>query len=443
MKILNACILGWLMVCSFGVTTMAQSAPNTKVFNKVNKLYGFRATNPVGLKNPEALQKIDDFVAECIAKKAFPGCQIFAAKDGEVILMKSYGTMSYSDTLSVTDTTMYDVASVTKIISTTLALMKLFDEGKLDLKETLGTYFSWVKGTDKENITIEQLLLHQAGFKGWIPFHKQTLDSLTGSLREDLYSTKKMEEYTVPVCANLYLNKSFPIYMLVEMIKSPLQNKGKYVYSDIDLILLQKVVESITKQRLDAYVYDNFYTPLRLMRTMYNPWILGMQKNCAPTELDNDFRMQLVQGYVHDPVASLMGGMAGHAGVFSTAREVGQIMQMLINGGEYNGKRFISKETVALFTSYRSNISRRGYGFDKPEKKNGDGGPTADVCSKSTFGHTGFTGTCTWADPETGIVFVFLSNRVHPSQENGLITSLNVRGKIQTYIYDALGYANK
>jgi beta-N-acetylhexosaminidase len=443
MKKLNQWLLAFALWGGVSVPAFAQTTPNPNIFKKVNKLYGFRDTNHAIVKHPNALKQIDDFIEDCIAKRAFPGCQVFAAKDGQVVMMKSYGTMSYKDTFSVTDTTMYDVASVTKIISTTLALMKLYDEGKLKLKETLGTYFSWVKGTDKENITIEQLLLHQAGFKGWIPFHKQTLDSLTGTLREDLFANRKVEEFTIPVCANMYLSKSFPIYMLSEMIKSPLVNKGKYVYSDIDLILLQKVVESITKQRLDAYVYDNFYEPLRLLRTMYNPWLLGLQKSCAPTEFDNEFRMQLVQGYVHDPVASLMGGMAGHAGVFSTAREVGQIMQMLLNGGVYNGKRFFSKETVALFTSYRSNISRRGYGFDKPEKKKGEGGPTADVCSKYTFGHTGFTGTCTWADPETGIVFVFLSNRVHPSQDNGLITSLKVRGKIQTYIYEALGYANK
>ncbi|MBX9449578.1 MAG: serine hydrolase [Taibaiella sp.] len=173
---------------------------------------------------------------------------------------------------------------------------------------------------------------------------------------------------------------------------------------------------------------------------MYNPWKQGLQSRCVPTERDNYFRMQLIRGYVHDQGAAMLGGVAGHAGLFSNAMDLAAIMQMLMDGGVYNGKRYFKSETVALFTGYRSSISRRGYGFDKPEKEAGKGGPAADICSKSTFGHQGFTGTCAWADPSTGIVFVMLANRVYPSAENNLFARMNVRTDAQHYVYKALGY---
>lgn len=417
-------------------TSCAQS---TSKFDRVSNLYGYYNTEPKNLKKPEYIKQLDVFIENAIAKGVFPGCQIFAAKDGEVLMMKSYGHYNYDKNTAVTDTTMYDIASVTKIVATTLALMKLYDEKKLNIYAPLSQYLSFVKGTDKAHLTIEKLMLHQAGFKSWIPFHRATIDEGTGRPKTELYRNRSSEVFNVPVAKNLFIKDNYPVYILKEMINSPLENKGRYVYSDIDLVLLQKVVEKITGTTLDRYVYDNFYEPLRLRRTMYNPWILNLENNCAPTENDNYFRMQHLQGYVHDPVCALLGGMAGHAGIFSTAREVGQIMQMLNNGGEYNGVRYIKKNTVAMFTSYRSRISRRGYGFDKPEKSRSNG-PTADICSKSTFGHMGFTGTCTWADPETGIVFVFLSNRVNPSAENKLISRMDIRTKAQEYIYNACGY---
>ncbi len=427
--------------CLFGSLISAGQITGKGTFDAIHTLHGFRST-PTSVKDSTALNAVEVFINNAIGRGAFPGCQVFAAKNGEVIMMKSFGHFDYDKKIAVTDTTMYDVASLTKIVATTLAVMRLYEEGKLQLKAPLIKYLPFVEGTDKAQITVESLLLHQAGFKAWIPFHKATIDSLTGGLRKDLYATQPINDFTIPVCANLYIKRNYPYYILQEMVKSPLANKGKYVYSDIDLVLLQKIVESITRTTLDRYVYDNFYTPLRLSRTMYNPWMIDLDKNCAPTEHDQSFRMQRIQGFVHDPVAALLGGMAGHAGVFSTAREIGQIMQMLNNGGIYNKVRYFKKETVAMFTSYRSSISRRGYGFDKPEKK-GDRSPTSELCSKATFGHTGFTGTCAWADPETGIVFVFLSNRVNPNQDNGLINTLKVRTKLQSYIYEAVGDGKK
>jgi len=410
-------------------------------FNYVFSLKGNGKELAPVVTNAMALQEMENFVNACIAKGAFPGCQVFAAKDGQVIFNKSFGHFNYDKKKPVTDTTLYDIASVTKILSTTLAIMKLYEEGKLNLNAPISTYLPFTVGTDKANITVKSLLLHQAGFKGWIPFHKATMDSLTGLPSKDLYHRVETPGFTTPVSAGMYIKNTYPNYMLMQMIESPLVNKGKYVYSDIDLILLERIVMKLSKTTLDRYVYDNFYIPLNLQRTYYNPWILNATQNCAPTENDQSFRFQKVQGYVHDPVAALMGGVAGHAGLFSNAREVAVIMQMLNNGGTYGDTKFFEKETVRYFTGYRSNISRRGFGFDKPEKT-GDGGPTSTVCSKTTFGHTGFTGTCAWSDPETGIVFVFLSNRVNPSSENSLITSLKVRGTVQNYIYQAVGKGN-
>jgi beta-N-acetylhexosaminidase len=411
----------------------------SKLFNKVHLIHKNQEARSTMIKNPEAIQQMEQFIHSAINQRAFPGCQVMAVKNGVIIYNKNFGAYNYDKLTPVSDTSMYDVASVSKIISTTLAVMKLVEEGKISLQGTLAGYLSWVKGTDKAALKISNLLTHQAGLKSWIPFYKATLDPETGMPRKNLYATRKDKEYATPVASNFYIKSSYEDSIWATILTSPLENKGKYVYSDLDLMFLQKVVESVTGKPLDTYVQENFYEPLGLKHTMYNPWKYGLTKQCVPTEYDNIFRLQHIQGYVHDPGAAMLGGVAGHAGVFSTAHDIAVIMQMLMNGGEYRGRKFFNKSTITQFTDYQSSISRRGYGFDKPDKKANDGGPAATACGKSTFGHQGFTGTCTWADPETGIIFVFLSNRVNPSADNTLINSLSVRTKVQEYIYKALG----
>lgn len=389
--------------------------------------------------NPNKIKELDQLLENGIKSGAYPGCQVFAMKDGKIIYQKSIGTYNYGSSKVVTDTTLYDVASVTKIVSTTLAIMKLVDEGKLDVNLPMSNYLKEYAFTDKKNIKVSDLLLHQAGLKAYIPFYRDLVDKTTKQWVDSSFAIKADTNYTVPVAKNMYMMPKHLLGMWRTIAQSERTNVGKYVYSDLDLLLLEKIVERLTNSRLDYYVYDNFYQPLGLKYTFYNPWILGLEQQCAPTEKDNYFRMQHIQGYVHDQTAAMLGGVAGHAGIFSTAKEIGIIMQMLINGGSYNGKRYLKATTVQKFTSYNSSISRRGYGFDKPNKVGGDG-PCADICSKATFGHTGFTGTCTWADPATGIVFVFLSNRVNPSADNNKLSSLKIRGKAQTLVYQALGY---
>lgn len=392
-------------------------------------------------KNPEAILELENFIHDAIGRGAMPGCQIVALKDGYIVYEKSFGTLNFDKKFPVTNTTLYDIASVTKILSTTLAIMKLYEEGKIMIHGDLMAYVPETKGTNKATLRLSDLLTHQAGLKSWIPFYKYTLDAISGKPMNYYYSKDSTDIYYIPVANKLYANDILIDTIWNRIHNSPLENKGKYVYSDLDLLYLEKVIQNVTGMPLDMYVERNFYTPMNLKNITYNPFLKGLTSRCAPTESDMIFRGQIVRGYVHDQAAAMLGGVAGHAGLFSNALDVAVIMQMLLDGGVYNGKRYFKKETVELFTGYRSSISRRGYGFDKPEK-NKKSSHVADVCSSKTFGHQGFTGTCTWADPQTGIVFVLLANRVFPSADNSLFNRLSVRTDAQKYIYKFLGYSN-
>jgi beta-N-acetylhexosaminidase len=386
----------------------------------------------------EKLAKIDELMNDAIAKGAMPGARILVAKDGKIFFDKSYGHLTYDKRKSVQTNTVYDIASVTKVAATTLAVMKLYEEGKIDLEAYVGKYVRKLQGTDKGYLKIKDILLHQAGLTSWIPFYKETLDS-NKVLRPEIYATRESSAYSIKVAPNVYMKKQWVDTMWQRMIGSELGQK-RYEYSDLDFIFLQKVVESVSGESLEKYVTKHFYIPLGLKRTMYNP----AQKlrinltEIAPSENDDYFRNQMLQGYVHDMGAAMFGGVSGHAGLFSTANDLAIIMQMLLNGGFYNGKRLLNKKTVDLFTSYHS-TSRRGYGFDKPEQAANKNTPVADACSKLTFGHQGFTGTCVWADPATDMVFIFLSNRTYPSMENKLIGKMDLRSRVQQYAYEALG----
>jgi beta-N-acetylhexosaminidase len=393
----------------------------------------------IGADNSK-LDKIDVLIENAIAKGAFPGARILIAKDGKVFYNKSFGTTSYDHARKVDDLTLYDIASVTKVAATTLCLMKLYDQGKLDLNKTLGDYLPVTLNTDKSSMQIKDIMMHQAGLKSWIPFYKETVDSNKLPLKE-IYNNTLKDPYTIKVANNLYMNKHWTDTMWQRIFASPVGART-YEYSDLDFIFLQKVIEKITGTTFEKYVDAMFYKPLGLNNIGFNP--LNKKRalgNIAPTEVDDYFRWQTVQGTVHDMAAAMFGGVSGHAGVFSTADDLSVIMQMLLNNGMYNGKRFFSKTTVDLFTDYHSN-SRRGYGWDKPERTS-KSNPCADNCSFETFGHQGFTGTCVWADPKYNLQFIFLSNRTYPLQSNKLINSMNIRSRAQELAYEALGIASK
>ncbi len=423
------------MVTEGRSTLLVNVAPS----EPAQQLKGTIFAEDAGVVNKLALDKLNMFIQRSISDGAFPGCQLVAAKDGIVFYNKAYGYYDYNKSIPIDTNTLFDVASVTKVLSTTLAVMRLYEQGKLDLNKTAGDYLPITKGTDKANLRIKDMLLHQAGLKSWIPFYKETMDD-KGNLRSELYSKVMNDKFSIQVAKDLYLRNDYVDTIWSTILNSPLENKGKYVYSDLDFYFLAAIVQQITGKRIDAYVEEQFYKPLGLKRTTYLPLKKFKETEIAATENDLFFRKQNIRGYVHDQGAALLGGVAGHAGLFSTGSDVAVIFQMLMNKGEYKNKRYFKKETVDYFTAYNSRISRRGLGFDKPSADKDDAGPAGNRVSGYAFGHQGFTGTCAWADPETGVVFVFLSNRVYPSPDNGLINKLSVRTIAQDYIYEALGF---
>jgi CubicO group peptidase (beta-lactamase class C family)/beta-glucosidase-like glycosyl hydrolase len=384
---------------------------------------------------------IDAIAEDAITKGAAPGAVVLVAKDGKIAYYKTYGSFAYDKTEPVTTESIYDMASVTKICATTISVMKLYDEGRLDLKKKLGDYLPWVKGSNKEQLTIENILLHQAGLVAYIPFYKETIDA-NGVPLPGYYATVKNDSFSIPVAKDLYMRTNWRDTIYKRILQSPLGKANRYIYSDNDFIFLGKIVEAISGLSLDEYVKKEFYKPMGLTTAGFKPTEQFPLKRIAPTEQEKYFRLQLLRGTVHDPGAAMFGGVAGHAGLFSNAYDLAVIMQMLLNGGTMNGKRFLKKETVDLFTAYHSSISRRGLGFDKPEKDNRIR-PDPYPCytaSPLTFGHTGFTGTCVWADPAYNLVFVFLSNRVNPEGgDNRKLLTMNVRTNIQEAIYKAMG----
>lgn len=382
--------------------------------------------------NYETLQSIDGIVAQLIQKKGAPGCRVLALKDGKEIFNKSYGYLNYNKKKAVNDSTIYDIASITKIAATTLAVMKLYDEGKLNLEATLGTYLPQAKGTNKENLVIADILQHRAGLTAWIPFYKETLPFV-----DSIYCSKSDTAYCIKVADKFFMLKANKDTIYKRVFASALESRT-YRYSDLSMILMQLVVEKISGVPLDEYVKNNFYAPMGLQHIGYLPWKTHDLANIAPTQEDRLFRQQEICGYVHDPGAAMLGGVSGHAGVFSTVADLGALMQMLNDGGLYKGKQYISKTTIEKFTAYQRSDSRRGLGFDKPDFS-GKTSPASTMGSTLMFGHTGFTGTCTWADPKYNLVFVFLSNRICPDEENKELINGNYRTRIQDVLYKAIG----
>lgn len=356
--------------------------------------------------------KIDSIVNDGIAKGAYPGCQVLAMKDGQLLFRKAYGRQTF-DTSSpaVTMNTVYDLASVTKMLSTTLAMMKLVETGKVKLDDPLSRYLPYLKHTDKEKITIRQIMSHMARLKSFFPFWQEAKDA------DDPRAS-----------------------VLQQITSSHLLASTEYVYSDLGFILLGDLVQTVSGQRLDIFVNRHFYSPMGLCHTFYNPIEHGIDSlSIAPTENDNHYRMRQVQGVVHDENAYVMGGVSGHAGLFSTADDVARILQMLLDSGLYDGKRYLKEETIRNFNTryFAGQNCRRGLGFDKPLIC-GNGGSACDEASQQSYGHTGFTGTMVWVDPECGLTYIFLSNRVYPNASPNKLANMNIRTKIQSELYHAV-----
>ena len=387
--------------------------------------------------NSKTLSKIDAIVQKSIDDRIFPGCQILVAKDGNVIYEKAFGYHTYSTDLPTKTTDLFDIASVTKVTATLPMIMKMQEQGKIDVNKKLGDYFTYPENSNKKDIVIKEMLCHQAGLPAWIPFYKNSLDSL-GNPDTLWYSKKQDSVFSVKILDSLFLKKSFQDSVWNMIYNCGLSPVKDYKYSDLGYYLSKQLIEKAYNDSLQNVTRKYLYAPLGMNYTLYNPkWNGWNVNNIMPTEIEKNFRKSLLIGTVHDQGAALLGGVAGHAGVFSTANDLAKYFQLLLNDGTYGGYRYYQASTITNFTSKQFAGNRRAIGFDKPTPI-GQDGPTCDAASAQSFGHTGFTGTMAWADPKNGLVYIFLSNRVYPSADVNTLSKQNIRQKIQQVIYDAI-----
>ncbi|PIE85881.1 MAG: hypothetical protein CSA05_03460 [Bacteroidia bacterium] len=386
----------------------------------------------------ETMARIDSIALDGIAKKAMPGCQILIAKDGVVFYHKAFGYHTYKKKNKVKTTDIYDIASITKIAATVPSLMKLTDERKFDVDKEMGEYLPDLKSTNKENIVIKTALAHYAKIAGWFPFYPMTYKKKQPNvLNEELCSKQKSDKYPLQVADNLFITQGFRDTILNKIYDSRLKRKKKYKYSDLTFYMLREMIEEITKMPIDVYTKTYFYEPIGCTTMGYNPLERFPRKRIVPTEEDTYFRKQLVHGYVHDFGAALCGGVGGHAGLFSNANDLAKLMQMYLQGGVYARKKYLEEKTIKKFTKrpFKAKKNRRALGFDRPlyhyENK-------AFEIPDESYGHTGFTGTIAWVDPKSKLVYVFLSNRIHPSIKNRKLIDMNIRSKIHRLVYEAM-----
>lgn len=385
----------------------------------------------------KSFDRVDSIAFQGVLQGAYPGCRVLIAKDGAVLYDKSFGSLDWDSDVAVNENTVYDLASITKVASGTLAAMSLTDKGLLDVNKSLGDYLDIPKDNPYAEVIIKDMLAHTAGFTAWIPFYTKTIRD--GKLDDAIYRTKMEDGFSTPVADGLFIRDDYKQIIFNQILETPISSDKSYKYSDLAFYFVQHLVETISGRALDEYVNTEFYEPMALATIGYNPLNRMEAIKIAPTEKDKTFRNQHVRGHVHDQGAAMQGGVAGHAGLFSNAQDLAAIMQMLMDGGVYAGKRYLSEQTISLYNTRYFPGNRRGLGFDKPAFKKNTGS-TCPEASDTSFGHTGFTGTMCWADPETGIVYVFLSNRVNPDAENKKLLSLDIRTKIQKEAYRVLGY---
>ncbi|WP_339609833.1 glycoside hydrolase family 3 N-terminal domain-containing protein [uncultured Planktosalinus sp.] len=390
--------------------------------------------------NSEKLKKVDELAQRVVTEKMAPGAQVLVARHGKVIFEKNYGFHTYDNKIKVESNHLYDVASLTKILASVPVLIKLADRQVIDLETTLGDLLPEYKFSNKSYIALKELLSHYAGLKSWIPFYKSTLDPETKKPSNKYYRSRPEPGFSSAVTERLYARDDLKDSIQKIILQSEISSPVKYLYSDLPYYILKKFIENHYQMPLELIVQEEFYNSLGAIYTGFLPLRNFTLDEITPTEIDSDFRMQKVHGYVHDQGAAMMGGVSGHAGIFSNANDIAKIMQLYIQRGFYGGKRYFSPESLDLFNTcyFCEKDVRRGVGFDKPQL--GDVGPTCGCVSMTSFGHSGFTGTYAWADPETEIVYVFLSNRTFPDVTNRSLIRSNIRTDIQQAINDAIDY---
>jgi beta-glucosidase-like glycosyl hydrolase/CubicO group peptidase (beta-lactamase class C family) len=418
------------------VTVTSDFIANFGLSSEKLNVLGFTAPENVGM-NPLILDKIEAVAQKAINGKMAPGMQILVARKGKVIYQKSFGYQTYEKNSKVTNTNLYDVASLTKILSTLPNVMLQYDQQKINMETRLDTMLPIFKNSNKQDIHFKELLSHYARLQPWIPFYKATVDK-SGNPLDKYYKKTSEAQFSTKVADSLFLRNDYHDTIMKLVADSKLLPQKKYKYSDFTFMILKEYLEKGTGKTLDLLSSENFYKPLGANNTMYNPLQRIAKDRIAPTEIDTYFRHQIIQGYVHDMGAAMEGGIGGHAGIFSNSMDVAKIMQLYLQKGNYGNKQYFSQKTFDDFNTcyFCAEGNRRGVGFDKPQL--GDKGPTCGCASMSSFGHTGFTGTMAWADPETEIVYIFLSNRTFPGDAINKLSRENIREDIQEIIYDAI-----
>lgn len=400
---------------------------------------GYATPEEVGMSS-DSLKEIDKIVEEMIKRKAAPGCQVLIAKDGKIVFHKAYGYHTYDKKIKAKVDDVYDLASVTKILATTISLMKLQDENQFNIYDPLQKYLPEIDTSNKANLISRDILAHHSGLPGWIPFYKNTVErekKKTVQL-EAYYQKTYSSDYALKVADDLYLRTDYQDSIYSRILGCKMRDTRTYKYSDLGFYLFDRLIERVTGSSLDEYADQQFYRPLGLATTCFNPWKKIDLSRIPPSEKDSYFRNDVVKGYVHDMGAAMLDGCSGHAGLFSNSYDLAVLMQMLLNGGSYGGRQYIQPKTVQTFTNRYFRSSRRGIGFDMKELDSKKKDNMSEKAPSTTFGHLGFTGTAAFADPENDIIYIFLSNRTYPSMNNNTFSKKQYRPRVQTVIYNAL-----
>lgn len=396
----------------------------------------------VGMKST-ALSRIDNMVQQAIKDKVVPGCQVLVARRGKIVYDKNFGMTTYAGPEHVTDATLYDLASLTKVLSTLQCVMLLYDRKQLDLGQKASFYLPELRGSNKQNITITDLLLHQAGLVSYYPTLWDRTRAPGGGLRQEYYAPFNDSLHTLQVAPALWAKPALKDSVWKWVIQSPMSRKfdadGKpaYIYSDLGFLMLQKIVERVSKQPLDKLV-DQIYKPIGISTMGFTPLQRLVNPHCAPTENDTYYRNQMLIGTVHDQMSAVQGGVSGHAGLFGNAHDVAKLLQTNLQRGTYGGQQVFLPTTVPYFTQTISTRSHRALGWDKPNPESTASVYLAPQASERSFGHTGFTGNVVWVDPDQELIFVFLSNRIFPTGGNNAINTTKLRRRIHETIYSAL-----
>ncbi len=406
----------------------------TKSLNRLS----YSIPEDVGMDS-RVLKKIETIAQEAITLKATPGCNVIVARNGKVIYEKSFGYLDYESKAPVTDESIYDLASLTKVSATLQAVMFMHERGMIDIHKKISFYLPELLKTNKKDVTIYDILIHQAGLTPFVPMWPFTM--IEKEFSPVYYGHEKSEQYPLQVSPNLFASSVIQdsIWLWIgksKMIEKPIRTAYPYRYSDLGFMMLKQLAEKMLNQPISDFLQQNLYEPLGASTTGFLPLQHFPKERIAPTERDTIFRKSLVLGTVHDERAAMMGGISGHAGLFSSGSDLLKLGQMLLQEGSYGGTRYYKPETVQLFANRQFEKGRRGLGWDKPIQ--GDwNSPTSLKASHRTFGHTGFTGTCLWIDPEFNLVYIFVSNRVFPDRSNKL-NQVNIRSRIQDVIYESI-----